>query len=476
MILRRSSRTDPRLVLGSALAFVLPLGAQLTGSSIAGAQTSTAPAPSAPAPSAPAPSAPAPSAPAPSQPASDQGPNAANALKQRDQELNAALARQRDSAEAQAKLRTEVEALGQDRRKFNQQLIDTAAQVREVEANINATQARLDALSTQERLLQKSLDQRRAVIVEVLAALQRIGNQPPPALVVSPEDALRAVRTAITLGAVLPEMRAQADALAGDLSTLLNVRKEIVAHRDRLTNDLDLLGRQQLRVSLLIDERQKKQTNAEQALNSERQRANDLARQVDTIKDLIAKLETGLDSAKRAAREADRDIAKDATHPELAALSDPGRLAPAVAFADMRGHLRLPVNGTRIREFGGSDGVGGTQKGLSIAARPGGEITAPCDGWVVYAGRFRSYGQLLILNAGGGYHVLLAGMERISVDLGQFVLTGEPVAVMGGGSQASPTGTSGPKQPVLYVEFRKDGAPIDPSPWWATNEGEKVRG
>jgi murein hydrolase activator len=461
MILRRSSRTDPRLVLGSALAFVLPLGAQLTGSSIAGAQTSTAPAPSAP---------------APSQPASDQGPNAANALKQRDQELNAALARQRDSAEAQAKLRTEVEALGQDRRKFNQQLIDTAAQVREVEANINATQARLDALSTQERLLQKSLDQRRAVIVEVLAALQRIGNQPPPALVVSPEDALRAVRTAITLGAVLPEMRAQADALAGDLSTLLNVRKEIVAHRDRLTNDLDLLGRQQLRVSLLIDERQKKQTNAEQALNSERQRANDLARQGDTIKDLIAKLETGLDSAKRAAREADRDIAKDATHPELAALSDPGRLAPAVAFADMRGHLRLPVNGTRIREFGGSDGVGGTQKGLSIAARPGGEITAPCDGWVVYAGRFRSYGQLLILNAGGGYHVLLAGMERISVDLGQFVLTGEPVAVMGGGSQASPTGTSGPKQPVLYVEFRKDGAPIDPSPWWATNEGEKVRG
>jgi septal ring factor EnvC (AmiA/AmiB activator) len=82
----------------------------------------------------------------------------------------------------------------------------------------------------------------------------------------------------------------------------------------------------------------------------------------------------------------------------------------------------------------------------------------------------------LILNAGGGYHVLLAGMERISVDIGQFVLTGEPVAVMGGGSQASPTSTSSPKQPVLYVEFRKDGAPIDPSPWWATNEGEKVRG
>jgi septal ring factor EnvC (AmiA/AmiB activator) len=417
------------LVLGSALALVLPLGAELGASSIAGAQALKQP------------------------PAAGQAPISADALKQRDQELDAAMARQRNSAEAQAKLRSEIEVLGRDRRKFNQQLIETASRVREVEARINASQTRLDALNQQERLFQKTLDQRQADIVEILA-----------------------VRTAITLGAVLPEMRAQADTLAGDLSALLDVRKEIVTQRDGLTGELDQLGREQLRVTLLVDERQKKQSGAEQSLNSERQRAADLARQVENIKDLIAKLEGGLDSATRAARAADRSIANDATQPELAALSDPGRLAPAVAFADMRGRLRLPVNGVRIREFGGADGVGGTQKGLSIASRPGGEITAPCDGWVVYAGRFRSYGQLLILNAGGGYHVLLAGMERISVDLGQFVLTGEPVAVMGGGSQASPAGASGPKQPVLYVEFRKDGTPIDPSPWWATNESEKVRG
>ena len=452
MILRRSSRTDPRLVLGSALALVLPIGAELGASSIAGAQALSPP------------------------PAAGQAPISADALKQRDQELDAAMARQRNSAEAQAKLRSEIEVLGRDRRKFNQQLIETASRVREVEARINASQTRLDALNQQERRFQETLDQRQAVIVEILAALQRIGRQPPPALLVSPEDALRAVRTAITLGAVLPEMRAQADALAGDLSALLDVRKEIVAQRDGLAGELDQLGREQLRVALLVDERQKKQAGAEQSLNSERQRAADLARQVENIKDLLAKLEGGLDSARRAARAADRAIANDATQPELAALSDPGRLAPAVAFADMRGRLRLPVNGVRVREFGGADGVGGTQKGLSIASRPGGEITAPCDGWVVYAGRFRSYGQLLILNAGGGYHVLLAGMERISGDLGQFVLTGEPVAVMGDGSQASPAGASGPKQPVLYVEFRKDGTPIDPSPWWATNESEKVRG
>jgi septal ring factor EnvC (AmiA/AmiB activator) len=473
MILRRSSRTDPRLVLGSALVFVLPFSAELGANSFAFAQTPPNIAPASQPLAAQSPAVPSP----PATPAPAAAPaNNADALKQRDQELGAALARQRDSAQSQLKLRAEIAVLGQDRRKFNQQLIDTAAKIRDVEANIDATRTRLAPLDQQEQSFRKSLDDRRGAIAEILAALQRIGRQPPPALMVRPEDALQAVRTAITLGAVLPQMREEADALAGDLADLVNVRKQIAAASDRLSGDLDLLGREQLRMTLLIDERQRKQAGAEQELGTAQQQATDLAHQVDSIKDLIVKLESGMDPAARAALDANRTVAQDATRPDLAALGDPGRLAPAVAFADMHGRLPLPVNGARIREFGGSDGAGGAQKGLSIAAHPGAQITAPCDGWVVYAGPFRGYGQLLILNAGGGYHVLLAGMERISVDLGQFVLTGEPVAVMGDDSQASATVTAEPKQPVLYVEFRKDGTPIDPSPWWATNEGEKVRG
>lgn len=104
-------------------------------------------------------------------------------------------------------------------------------------------------------------------------------------------------------------------------------------------------------------------------------------------------------------------------------------------------------------------------------------MTAPCDGWVVYAGRFRSYGQLLILNAGDGYHVVLAGMDRIDVELGQFVLTGEPVGVMGSQRLASAmVPDASLSQPVLYIEFRKDGASIDPAPWWAASQDRKVRG
>ena len=145
-------------------------------------------------------------------------------------------------------------------------------------------------------------------------------------------------------------------------------------------------------------------------------------------------------------------------------------------FASLKRHVQLPVNGVKIRDFGTPDSGGGAERGLSIATRAGAQVTAPSDAWVVYAGPFRSYGQLLILNAGGGYHLLLAGMERISVDLGQFVLAGEPVAVMGSGSHIAAILATGSSQPVLYIEFRKDGTPIDPGPWWAAGEVEKVRG
>jgi septal ring factor EnvC (AmiA/AmiB activator) len=398
-------------------------------------------------------------------------------LKQRDQELEAIRADQRKATEAQAKLKREITELGENRSALNQQLIDTAGRVRDVESRIAATEERLKPLDDKERTIRQSLDGRRAIIAEVLAALQRIGRRPLPAVMVRPEDALQSVRTAMLLGAVLPEMRAEAETLIGELTALVRVRKDIAEERSRLTADLASMSADRERLALLVEERQKTQTASEKALADQRQHAAVLARQVDNLKDLIGKLEQGLDKSTRAAREAARSTEDAKTNtegrPGLAALTDPGRLAPALAFASIRGRLPMPVNGVRIREFGRPDSVGGLEKGLSIATRAGAQVTAPNDGWVVYAGPFRSYGQLLILNAGGGYHILLAGMERISVELGQFVLTGEPVAIMGNGSPSAGTGVS---QPVLYVEFRKDGTPVDPGPWWANSEGEKVRG
>ena len=399
-------------------------------------------------------------------------------LRQHDKELETVRSQQRQTADTEARLKREIGNIGDDRRKLNQTLIEAASRLRTVEGRVADTEARLKPLDDSERGIRQSLGGRRAAISEVLASLQRIGRNPPPAMMVRPEDALASIRTAIMLGVVLPDMRIQAESLAADLSDLVRIRRDIAEEKERLQRDVAALTEERQRVTLLMEERQKKQADTEKAIEEERRKTSSLARQVDNLKDLIGKIEQGLDAKTRSERASVRATQEKSLNSriDLAALQDPGRLAPAVAFASARGHLPLPVNGVRIREFGAPDTLGSTEKGLTIATRAGAQVTVPCDGWVVYAGVFRNYGQVLILNAGGGYHVVLAGMERISVDVGQFVLTGEPVAIMGSGSQVAATLASGSNQPVLYVEFRKDGTPVDPSPWWAASEGEKVRG
>jgi len=408
-------------------------------------------------------------------------PQAANAspdtIKQREQELAAAREQQKKATELQERLKADIAAIGQDRSKLNAQLIDIAARVRGVESRIGDAETRLRTLDIREQLIRTSLDTRRSEIVEVLAALQRAGRRTPPALLVRPEDALQSLRTAMLLGSVVPELRGRAEKLASDLGELVAVRKTIATERDAQARDRDKLKDDQVRLAALVDERQRKESAIEKDMAAEGMRAIALSKQVDSLQGLIGKMEQDLKSAAKAATTASlRGAPPPNGKPDSGGFKDPSRLSPAIAFASARGLFALPVNGTKIRDFGGSDGAGGVEKGISLATRAGAQVTTPCDGWVVYAGPFRSYGQLLILNAGGGYHVLIAGMERISVNIGQFVLTGEPVATMGSTSQVASILATNASQPVLYVEFRKDGTPIDSGPWWAASEGEKVRG
>jgi septal ring factor EnvC (AmiA/AmiB activator) len=402
----------------------------------------------------------------------------ADTIRQREQELEATRAQVQSAAEAQQKLKADIAAIGQDRSKLNAQLIDVAGQVRGVESRVGDAEARLRTLDAREAQVRGSLDSRRSEIVEVLAALQRAGRRTPPALLVRPEDALKSLRTAMLLGSVVPDLRARATRLASDLGELVALRKTIASERDRLAADRDKLRDDQTRLAAFVDERQRQQAATEKDMEAEGARAIALSKQVDNLQGLIAKMEQDLKTAAKAAATATLQGAPAPVNgkPNLAAFKDPARKSPAVAFASARGLFALPVNGTKIREFGGSDGAGGAERGISLATKAGAQVTTPCDGWVVYAGPFRSYGQLLILNAGGGYHVLIAGMERISVSIGQFVLTGEPVATMGTRSQVASILATNASRPVLYVEFRKDGTPIDPGPWWAASEGEKVRG
>jgi septal ring factor EnvC (AmiA/AmiB activator) len=283
-------------------------------------------------------------------------------------------------------------------------------------------------------------------------------------------------------------MRGETEALASDLSDLVQLRQSIAAERETLANGVAKLRAERQRLTALVEARQSALSAAEEALGEERERALDLAKQAASLKDLIARMETEVAAAARgaeAARKADESHSRaaqaaapsGAMKTALAPFKDPARLAPATAFIETRGLLPVPVNGTLQRGFGSQDGFGGTGKGMLIATRVEAIVASPCDGWVSFAGPYRSYGQLLIVNAGQGYYIILAGMDKINVNVGQFILVGEPVAVMGDGSVKTAAAIAiGAVQPILYIEFRKDGVAIDPGPWWAKPEMQKVRG
>ncbi len=398
-----------------------------------------------------------------------------------------------ETRDQEQKVARDLKKYEAERAALNQSLIKTARRVQSSEARLSRIEQRLADLSQQENRVRASMLKRHDTITELLAAMQRIGRQPPPALVTRRDDALKMVRSAMLMASVFPALKSQAKGLSAELEDLVRLGKGVRTQRDYLRQENNKLIAARDRIGALVVERQSLVQTRQKSLSLLRKTAATHAKTVTYLGDLVkrmdeeiaaaglAKYEAELAEAKMredARLEEEKKQAKSSVKAQIpkkekVALLSPGRLKPAAPFPTRRGELAQPVSGTPIRVFGGRNRSGDTAKGLSLATRDSAQITSPVDGWVAFADEFRNYGQLLIINAGGGYHIVLAGMQRIDVNVGQFVLAGEPVAVMG--ALAPGKGDKADDRQVLYVEFRKDGQPIDPGPWWVKSP-EKVQG
>ncbi|MBN9511413.1 MAG: peptidoglycan DD-metalloendopeptidase family protein, partial [Alphaproteobacteria bacterium] len=125
-----------------------------------------------------------------------------------------------------------------------------------------------------------------------------------------------------------------------------------------------------------------------------------------------------------------------------------------------RSQLTSPVAGSIVRTFGQDTGAG-PANGLTFQAPPGARVVSPCGGRVAFAGPFRSYGLLVIVDCGGGWHFVLAGLDRLDTAAGRPVAAGEPVGAMAVWDPRSPAAT----RPSLYVELRRHGEPVNPAPF-----------
>ncbi|MBX5158174.1 MULTISPECIES: murein hydrolase activator EnvC [unclassified Rhizobium] len=390
------------------------------------------------------------------------------------------------SSDKVSALKQSIADLEKSTQSIRQALIESAARRKALDKQILASEKKLADLGVKEDGIRRSLHERRGLLAEVLAALQRMGRNPPPALLVTPDDALASVRSAILLGAVVPGIRKETDKLAGDLASLAALQTASTAEKAGLTATMTNGIEEERRMDLLLAENDKLSRSNATELTAERKRSEELAGKATSLEGLVASMESEIASvrdAAAAARQAEenRKLMTDEQRAQAKALADSGvpdknRIAPAYPFGELKAKLEVPVAGDILRQFGDADGTGHEAMGMTVATNPETVVTAPADGLVVFAGAFRSYGQMIILDTGDGYHLVLSGMDTINTRQGKFVFSGEPLAVMGAKRVASATALAlATDRPTLYIEFRKDGKPVDSRPWWTAKDTGKAR-
>jgi septal ring factor EnvC (AmiA/AmiB activator) len=349
--------------------------------------------------------------------------------RQREQDRDSALAQARAAKLEIAQLQAQLDELN-------------AAQ-KSGETSVSDKRLRLAALTVREAQLDAELGAARSKLARLLGALELFRREPPPALFVDPHDVRDAVRAAILIRAVTPELERQAAALKAQAETLRQLKRAVdTASEDLFTSESDVADRR-AKIEALIAAKSalagQDMANAEAA----GQDADAFAARARTLRELSLGL---------------------AVVPAPPGAADP----PDPEHAGLFGRPKIfvpPVAGAPYRRFGESEGAG---RSLGWTWRTAGSanVVAPAQGVVDYAGPLKAWNVVVIMRLGGGYHLVLAGLDAAQVAPGQSVKEGQLVGRMGG-SDASP--------PELYFEIRKNGAPIDPSHWLKAPEAPLLR-
>ena len=351
----------------------------------------------------------------------------------------------------------EVEAEQRALSALKQQLVTVAASILKLEAQLVEAEEAIPRLETEERATARVLAERREDLPRLLSALQRLARRPGVPFPVGSGDANDVLHGRILLKAAMPGLEREARGLASTLRRLATLRSRIASERSLRGQAVRRLDEERRVLAALVEIRSERLQRLSGGVADSPDGPGGPVRQIESIEELIDRLAR--------ARERTR------LRPEDMAGSAPSGAGPRGATAATgRGSPEdgspVPAAGPVVGRFGEPVENGWTAQGITIRTRPSGQVVAPRSGRVVFAEPFLDYGELLIIDHGGGYHALLAGLERLDARVGDELVSGEPIGLMG-----SDTGT--PRR--LYIELRRGGRPVDPLPW-LTENSDKVGG
>lgn len=404
------------------------------------------------------------------------------------------------SRSKQDALSKQAEALASELASLRADSVQAAEAAQAHERTLSDLEDQLAALTADEAVKKGAIERDRAREADLLAALARLARNPPEALAFGPAQPSDAIHTGMLLGDTVPRLESEARSLRIELADLQRLRGEIARKRQATQTEQRALSAENTRLDGLILRKTALREQALQSAEETSQRMQQLSAQASDLRELIEKLDAERKAREEAARlEAERQAREQAARQEaeqraeaerrsrLAAIPsiepsagssrtmtvtapapvrpDPSKPKTIRSFTKARGQVVFPASGVVLIRYGEPNENGISSKGLTLVTRPGAIVVAPFDGQIEFAGPFKGYGQILIIQHGDGYHSLLAGLDRIDGTVGDWLVSGEPVGAMA---------TDEPK-PRLYLELRHNGQPINPLPWLATRD-EKVSG
>jgi septal ring factor EnvC (AmiA/AmiB activator) len=322
---------------------------------------------------------------------------------------------------------------------LRRRLVAAAANRDALERDVERTEVRLIALRRNEGEAKAKLLANRDALEEVVVALIAMERDRPPALAIRPDNAAEAARAAIMMEEVTPLLEGRAQKAAQDIARLKQLRQTILMQDSRYRDANARLISARQTIGILIDQRRALQVRLLRDAQIERTRIASLVRRSADLRDLVTRLGGRL--------------------PETGAEADIGTQADtdfASGFERAQGRISFPAVGQITTRFGANLEEGGRSEGITIRTRHAAQVLSPYDGQIEFAGPFRSYGRVLIVNVGSGYHIVLAGLSSTFAEVGQEVLAGEPIGEMASDKRLVPD---------LYMEIRKSSTPVNPTLW-----------
>ena len=332
-------------------------------------------------------------------------------------ELDALEAERQDALNQLAALEQAGSVVSGDLEGLERDLISAAMESQRQEEQATSAELKLVSLRTRLGSARTELVSGETALEDLMASLALSGRHRPPALLTQPQDANQAIRAAILMGEVAPQVRARTNAIGDEITSLRRLERQVLREQKTLAAAEAALSLKQEQITQMTAAKRTAFEDVAADADRLRQRAESLGEKATTIRELIAALEAIAPSAPRL-----KPRLSYAEQPR----ARPSRSAtlPRPTVSQPLGVLAAPASGRMVRVWGDKMAGGSTSEGIAYLTRNGAQVAAPVDGVVEFSGPFRSYGQLLILSTSDGYHVLLSGMSSSYVAVGQSVKQG----------------------------------------------------